>query len=124
MNSCDVVSLADFQEGGKQCFWKRTEATLQELQEAGYRPSFKAWNTLTSAVAICGEYDNVQYVVVELIAEGKKPTEWNCMAMMQAVINAKRIKASSMWVKPDGDEKAPLDSYITLIEEYGKLKRS
>ncbi|MCO5560295.1 hypothetical protein L7F22_013907 [Adiantum nelumboides] len=44
--------------------------------------------------------------------------------MMQAVINAKRIKASSMWVTPDGDEKAPLDSYITLIEEYGKLKRA
>ncbi|MCO5615110.1 hypothetical protein L7F22_069399 [Adiantum nelumboides] len=43
--------------------------------------------------------------------------------MMQAIINAKRIKASSMWVTPDGDEKAPLDSYITLIEEYGKLKR-
>ncbi|MCO5600292.1 hypothetical protein L7F22_054402 [Adiantum nelumboides] len=43
--------------------------------------------------------------------------------MMQAVINAKRIKASSMWVTPDGDEKAPLDLYITLIEEYGKLKR-
>ncbi|MCO5561942.1 hypothetical protein L7F22_015568 [Adiantum nelumboides] len=29
-----------------------------------------------------------------------------------------------MWVTPDGDEKAPLDSYITLIEEYGKLKRA
>ncbi|MCO5606137.1 hypothetical protein L7F22_060324 [Adiantum nelumboides] len=43
--------------------------------------------------------------------------------MMQAVINAKRIKASSMGVTPGGDEKAPLDSYITLIEEYGKLKR-
>ncbi|MCO5581559.1 hypothetical protein L7F22_035447 [Adiantum nelumboides] len=44
--------------------------------------------------------------------------------MMQAIINAKRIKASSMWVTPDGDEKALLDSYITLIEEYGKLKRA
>ncbi|MCO5580556.1 hypothetical protein L7F22_034424 [Adiantum nelumboides] len=44
--------------------------------------------------------------------------------MMQVVINAKRIKASSMWVTPDGDEKAPFDSYITLIEEYGKLKRA
>ncbi|MCO5572120.1 hypothetical protein L7F22_025871 [Adiantum nelumboides] len=44
--------------------------------------------------------------------------------MMQAIINAKRIKASSIWVTPDGDEKAPLDSYITLIEEYGKLKRA
>ncbi|MCO5566893.1 hypothetical protein L7F22_020576 [Adiantum nelumboides] len=44
--------------------------------------------------------------------------------MMQAFISAKRIKASSMWVTLDGDEKAPLDSYITLIEEYGKLKRA
>ncbi|MCO5561274.1 hypothetical protein L7F22_014895 [Adiantum nelumboides] len=124
MNSCDVVSPADFQEGGKQCFWERTEATLRELQEVGHRPSFKAWNTLTSVVAICGEYDNVQFIVAELIVEGEKPTEWSCMAMMQAVINAKKIKASSMWVTPDGDEKAPLDSYITLIEEYGKLKRA
>ncbi|MCO5612844.1 hypothetical protein L7F22_067115 [Adiantum nelumboides] len=82
MNSCDVVSPAKFQEGGKQCFWERTEATLRELQEAGHRPSFKAWNTL------------------------------------------ERIKASSMWVTPDGDEKVLLDSYITLIEEYGKLKRA
>ncbi|MCO5562269.1 hypothetical protein L7F22_015894 [Adiantum nelumboides] len=82
MNSCDVVSPADFQEGGKQCFWERTEATLRELQEAGHSPSFKAWNTLTSTVAICGEYDNVQFAVVELIAEGEKPTEWNCTAMM------------------------------------------
>ncbi|MCO5574037.1 hypothetical protein L7F22_027815 [Adiantum nelumboides] len=42
MNSCDVVSPADFQEGGKQCFWERIEATLREIQEAGHRPSFKA----------------------------------------------------------------------------------
>ncbi|MCO5594200.1 hypothetical protein L7F22_048224 [Adiantum nelumboides] len=209
MNLCDVVSPADFQEGGKQCFWERTEATLRELQEAGHRPSFKAWNTLERfqtlgsqekkemqgsipsdqerkdgqgvsgnqkgrdlqhpgdqerkdlggtphknldsqeedktplnldkqkrpvtkmidiqlcpAVAICGEYDNVQFAVAKLITEGEKPTEWNCTAMMQEVINAKRIKASLMWVTPDGDEKAPLDSYITLIEEYGKLKRA
>ncbi|MCO5575520.1 hypothetical protein L7F22_029321 [Adiantum nelumboides] len=40
MNSCDVVSPADFQEGGKQCFWGRIEATLRELQEADHRPSF------------------------------------------------------------------------------------
>ncbi|MCO5580071.1 hypothetical protein L7F22_033937 [Adiantum nelumboides] len=118
MNSCDVVSPADFQEGGKQCFWERTEATLQELQEAGHRPSFKAWHTLER------EYDNVQFAVAKLIAEGEKSTEWNCTAMMQAVINAKRIKASSMWVTPDEDEKVPVDLYITLIEEYGKLKRA
>ncbi|MCO5563555.1 hypothetical protein L7F22_017200 [Adiantum nelumboides] len=30
MNSCDVVSPADFQEGGKQCFWERIEATLRK----------------------------------------------------------------------------------------------
>ncbi|MCO5567058.1 hypothetical protein L7F22_020743, partial [Adiantum nelumboides] len=49
---------------------------------------------------------------------------YDATAMMQAFINAKRIKASLMWVTPDGDEKAPLDSYITFIEEYGKLKRA
>ncbi|MCO5610535.1 hypothetical protein L7F22_064774 [Adiantum nelumboides] len=54
INSCDVVSPADFQEGDKQCFGKGLKLP-------------------------CENY---------------------------------------------GDGKAPLDSYITLIEEYGKLKKA
>ncbi|MCO5593010.1 hypothetical protein L7F22_047014 [Adiantum nelumboides] len=63
MNSCDVVLLADFQEGGKQCFWERTEATLQELQEAGHRPSFKACSSVS-------DVDKGQEIHMELVEEG------------------------------------------------------
>ncbi|MCO5591716.1 hypothetical protein L7F22_045707 [Adiantum nelumboides] len=52
MNSCDVVLPANFQEGGKQCFWERTEATLRELQEAGHRPCFKAWKVISGTTLL------------------------------------------------------------------------
>ncbi|MCO5596925.1 hypothetical protein L7F22_050996 [Adiantum nelumboides] len=56
MNSCDVVSPADFQEGGKQCFWERIEATLRELQEAGqkYDSESIVGNTIEDMYAKCG----------------------------------------------------------------------
>ncbi|MCO5579223.1 hypothetical protein L7F22_033077 [Adiantum nelumboides] len=63
MNSCNVVSPADIQEGGKQCFWERTEATLRELQEAGHRPSFKAYSNVS-------DVDKGQEIHMELVEEG------------------------------------------------------
>ncbi|MCO5589032.1 hypothetical protein L7F22_042997 [Adiantum nelumboides] len=63
MNLCDVVSPGNFHEGGKQCFWERTEATLRELQEAGHRPSFEACSSVS-------DVDKGQEIHVELVEEG------------------------------------------------------
>lgn len=77
---------------GKQHLWERAEGIFREMQEAGYRPSLKAWNTLISAYAVCGEYDNARFAVAEMIADGKVPTARTCTALLQAVINAERTK--------------------------------
>ncbi|MCO5610127.1 hypothetical protein L7F22_064362 [Adiantum nelumboides] len=71
MNSCDVVSPADFQEGGKQCFWERTEATLQELQEAGQE--YDSESIVMFCLKACSSVSDVdkgQEIHMELVEEG------------------------------------------------------
>ncbi|MCO5577235.1 hypothetical protein L7F22_031062 [Adiantum nelumboides] len=71
MNSCDVVSPADFQEGGKQCFWERTEATLQELQEVGqeYDSESIVGNTVVDMYAKCGLLVETKEVFDDLLIQ-------------------------------------------------------
>ncbi|KAI5055837.1 hypothetical protein GOP47_0029358 [Adiantum capillus-veneris] len=84
--------ISVIEEYGKQRLWERAEGTFREMQAEGYRPSLKAWNTLISAYAFCGEYDNARFALAEMIADGKTPTERTCTALLQAVVNAERTK--------------------------------
>ncbi|MCO5601798.1 hypothetical protein L7F22_055923 [Adiantum nelumboides] len=71
MNSCDVVSPADFQEGGKQCFWERTEATLRELQEVGQE--YDSESIVMFCLKACSSVSDVdkgQEIHMELVEEG------------------------------------------------------
>ncbi|MCO5562059.1 hypothetical protein L7F22_015685 [Adiantum nelumboides] len=71
MNSCDVVSPADFQEGGKQCFWERTEATLRELQEASQE--YDSESIVMFCLKACSSVSDVdkgQEIHMELVEEG------------------------------------------------------
>ncbi|MCO5574766.1 hypothetical protein L7F22_028557 [Adiantum nelumboides] len=71
MNLCDVVSPVDFQEGGKQCFWERTKATLRELQEAGQE--YDSESIVVFCLKACSsvsDVDNGQEIHMELVEEG------------------------------------------------------